>query len=80
MADNYTMWGRVLASCTAVVSVGICYLTGWVGASLEGAFSALNSGDDKDYDVDDEDVEEIIADTNVLRSPLLYRHSRLWHL
>lgn len=67
LADNYTMWGRVLASCTAVVSVGVFAIpTGLVGASLEGAISALNSGDEKDYDVDDEDVEEIIADTNAI--------------
>ena len=67
LADNYTMWGRVLASCTAVVSVGVFAIpTGLVGASLEGAISALNAGSEKDYDVDDEDVEEIIADTNAI--------------
>jgi hypothetical protein len=71
LADNYTMWGRVLASCTAVVSVGVFAIpTGLVGASLEGAISALNSGDEKDYDVDDEDVEEIIADTNAIEEPV----------
>lgn len=67
LADNYTMWGRVLASMTAVVSVGVFAIpTGLVGASLEGAIAALDSGDEKDYDVDDEDVQEIIEETNAL--------------
>ena len=67
LADNYTMWGRVLASMTAVVSVGVFAIpTGLVGASLEGAIAALDSGDEKDYDVDDEDVQEILDETKTL--------------
>lgn len=67
LADNYTMWGRVLASMTAVVSVGVFAIpTGLVGASLEGAIAALDSGDEKDYDVDDEDVQEILDETSAL--------------
>jgi len=62
LADKYSPWGRVIAAVTAVLSVGIFAIpTGLVGAALEGAISALNDGDEKDYDVDEEDVAEIVA-------------------
>ena len=66
LADNYTMWGRVLASMTAVVSVGVS-LSQRVGrCQPRGAIAALDSGDEKDYDVDDEDVREILDKTKTL--------------
>ena len=65
LADKYSQWGRVIAAFTAVMSVGIFAIpTGLVGAALEGAIGALNADDDKDYDVDDEDVAEIAAEAN----------------
>jgi len=75
LADKYGPWGRVVAAFTAVLSVGIFAIpTGLVGAALEGAISALNDGDEKDYDVDEEDVAEIVAlargeETGSLHSP-----------
>ena len=63
LADQYSSWGRVIAALTAVLSVGIFAIpTGLIGAALEGAVSALNEGDEKDYDVDEEDVAEIAAE------------------
>jgi len=63
LADKQTTLGRVVASLTAVLSVGFFAIpTGLVGAALEGAVGALNAGDAKDFDVDEEDAAEIAAE------------------
>jgi len=64
LAAKHTTFGRFIAACTAVVSVGIFAIpTGLVAAALEDSVNALKSDDDDgDYDVDDEDIQEILAD------------------
>jgi hypothetical protein len=72
LADKQTGAGRVLASFTAVMSVAIFAIpTGLVGAALEGAIAALNSGDEKDYDVDDEDAAEIAELANEAKETVI---------
>jgi hypothetical protein len=64
LADSHSTAGRIIAACTAVVSVGIFAIpTGLVGAALEDSISALNSGEADDYDVDDDDAAQIAAET-----------------
>ena len=74
LADKHSFYGRIIASFTAVMSVAVFAIpTGLVGAAIEGAVGALSAGDEKDYDVDDDDVAEILAeadvDDEVLKSP-----------
>jgi hypothetical protein len=76
LATSYTTFGRIIASITAIMSVAVFAIpTGLVGAAIEDAVGALNSGDEADYDVDDDDVAEIIADfednkDDVLKQPV----------
>eukprot|EP00605_Chrysophyceae_sp_TOSAG23-4_P002983 GSChrysophyteH1.ASY1.ANO1.3286.1 assembled CDS len=74
LADKYSFWGRIIASFTAIMSVAVFAIpTGLVGAAIEGAVGALDSGDAADYDVDDDDVAEIVAavdsDDDVMKQP-----------
>lgn len=70
LAETHGMLGRFVVVLTAVLSVGIFAIpTGLIGASLEGAIAALNTGEEKDYDCDEEDVSEIVRDARaVLRA------------
>ena len=69
LADQHTTLGRFIAVATAVISVGIFAIpTGLIGAALEDAIGALNSGREADYDVDDDDVAEIAAEARALLS------------
>mmetsp|Transcript_21568 Transcript_21568/g.31362 ORF Transcript_21568/g.31362 Transcript_21568/m.31362 type:complete len:1172 (-) Transcript_21568:211-3726(-) len=67
LAENHSTLGRFVAVATAVISVGIFAIpTGLIGAALEGAVSALNTGKEEDYDVDDDDAAEIAAEAQAL--------------
>jgi hypothetical protein len=67
LADEASTLGRFIGVATAVISVGIFAIpTGLIGAALEGAIGALNSGKEADYDVDDDDAAEIAAEARAL--------------
>lgn len=67
LADSHSTAGRVVAACTAVISVGIFAIpTGLVGAALEDSIGALNSGEEEDYDLDEHEAAEIAAETKKL--------------
>jgi hypothetical protein len=62
LADKHSDYGRIVAGATAILSVAFFGIpVGMIGSAIEDSVTAMNTGDDKDFDVDDEDKEEIIA-------------------